>query len=123
MISDIARDRLQQLRTIPLESVLLETGAHHDRQDKAKWHTAQGAISVTGMKFMNWNQGRGGGGAIDLAMHLNNLDFKAAVDWLGRHFPVRCDPQPRPPARQFSLPPPDCRHLRTVLPDLCTESS
>src|SRR5207245_8310099 len=81
MTSDEIRDRLHQLRAIPLESVLLATGGNRDPQDKAKWHTDLGAIYVTGMKFMNWNQGRGGGGAIDLAMHLNGLDFKAAVDW------------------------------------------
>ena len=73
MNSDDIRDRLHQLRAIPLPSVLLETGAQRDHQDKAKWHTVQGAISVTGMKFMNWNQGRGGGGAIDLVMHVNTI--------------------------------------------------
>src|SRR5437899_13006475 len=105
MTSDEIRDRLHQLRAIPLESVLLATGGNRDPQDKAKWHTAKGAISVTGMKFMNWNQGLGGGGAIDLAMHLNGLDFKAAVDWLCRRFPLQ-DYSP-------SLPP-DRSKLRTL---------
>ena len=98
---------LQRLRAIPLESVLAASGAKRDHQDKAKWHTALGAISVTGMKFMNWNQGRGGGGAIDLAMHLNGLDFKAAVDWLRRQFPVPDYSEPRPMARSLTLPLPD----------------
>ena len=62
-------------------------GAEPDPYDKAKWHTVQGVLSVTDTKFMNWNKGKGGGGAIDLAMHLNNLDFKAAVEWLWLHFP------------------------------------
>jgi len=88
MTSDEIRDRLHQLRAIPLESVLVATGSKRDHQDKAKWLTAKGAISLTGMKFMNWNQGRGGGGAIDLAMHLKGLDFKAAVEWLSRRFPL-----------------------------------
>jgi len=108
------RDRLHQLRAIPLESVLLATGGKRDSQDKAKWHTVKGAISVTGMKFMNWNQSRGGGGAIDLAMHLNGLDFKAAVDWLRRHFPIPDYSESRPPARSFTLPVPDCGKLRSV---------
>ncbi len=95
MTSDEIRDRLHQLRAIPLESVLLATGGKRDPQDKAKWHTAKGAVSVTGMKFMNWNQGRGGGGAIDLAMHLNGLDFKAAADWRLRQTALR-DTLPRP---------------------------
>jgi len=81
------RDRVNCIRSIPLEVVLLRTGAERDRYDKAKWHTAKGTLSFTGMKFMNWSQGVGGGGAIDLAMHLNDLDFKAAVEWLWNNFP------------------------------------
>lgn len=114
MTSQEIRDRLHQLRAIPLESVLLATGGKRDPQDKAKWHTAKGAISVTGMKFMNWNQGRGGGGAIDLAMHLNGLDFKAGVDWLRRHFPIPDYSESRPPTRSFTLPVPDPSTLRSV---------
>ncbi len=102
---DEIRGRLHQLRAIPLESVLAATGGKRDPQDRAKWHTAKGAISVTGMKFMNWNQGRGGGGAIDLAMHLNGLDFKAAVHWLCGHFPLRDFSPSLPPVRPLILPP------------------
>ena len=114
MTSDEIRDRLHHLRAIPLESVLAASGAKRDYQDKAKWHTPNGAISVTGMKFMNWNQGRGGGGAIDLAMHLNGLDFKAAIDWLRRHFPVPHYSEPRPTTRSLTLPLPDRSKLRTL---------
>jgi len=112
--SDDMRQRLHQLRGIPLESVLAAIGAQRDHQDKAKWHTAKGAISITGMKFMNWNQVCGGGGAIDLAMHLNGLDFKAAVGWLCRHFPFRDHSASPPPVRPLTLPPPDHSKLRTV---------
>jgi hypothetical protein len=81
------RDRANRVRGVPLEDVLLQTGAKRDPADHAKWHTGKGAISCTGMKFMNWNLMVGGGGAIDLAMHLNNLDFKVAVEWLWNRFP------------------------------------
>jgi hypothetical protein len=114
MNSDETRDRLHQLRAIPLESVRAATGAQRDHHDKAKWHTAKGAISVTGMKFINWYQGRGGGGAIDLAMHLNGLDFKAAVDWLRRRFPLTDYSQSLLPARPLTLPPPDPSKLGTA---------
>jgi hypothetical protein len=70
------------LRRIPLPEVLHAAGAEADRRDPSKWHTARGMLSVNGAKFFNWNQGRGGGGAIDLAMHLNACDFTAAVQWL-----------------------------------------
>src|SRR5262245_32833179 len=99
-------DRLDQLRRVPLPAVLRETGAQRDRYDRAKWHTPQGAISITGMKFMNWHRSLGGGGAIDLAMHLNDLDFKAAVAWLQCHFPIAPDSEPSPAARRLALPPP-----------------
>jgi hypothetical protein len=114
MISKESRDRLHQLRAIPLESVLVASAAQRDPHDKAKWHTAKGPISITGMKFMNWNQGHGGGGAIDLAMHLNGLDFKAAVDWLGRCFSI---PHylPSPPApHSLVLPLPDRSKLHAI---------
>jgi hypothetical protein len=81
------RQAAQHLRALALERVLPLCGARRDEHDKHKWHTSQGALSVTGPKFMDWNRNQGGGGAIDLVMHLNHLDFKAAVDWLAQHFP------------------------------------
>ncbi len=110
------RDRANCVRGIPLQAVLLRTGAERDRYDKAKWHTEKGTISFTGMKFMNWNQGVGGGGAIDLAMHLNNMDFKAAVEWLWNHFPnpdYREEVQP-PRGPNLTLPPQDPSKLPAV---------
>jgi hypothetical protein len=107
-------DRLDQLRRVPLSAVLRETGAQRDRSDKAKWHTPQGDISITGMKFMNWHQGRGGGGAIDLVMHLNDLDFKRAVAWLQRHFPIPTDFKPPQAPRHWELPSPDRSRLSVV---------
>lgn len=107
-------DRLDQLRRVPLAAVLRKTGAERDRSDQARWHTPQGPISITGMKFMNWQQSRGGGGAIDLAMHLNGLDFKRAVAWLQRHFPLAPDSTPPPAPRRLILPPPDPSRLAAV---------
>ena len=107
-------DRLDQLRRVPLPAVLRETGAQRDRSDKARWHTPKGAISIRGMKFMNWHQGHGGGGAIDLAMHLNDLDFKRAVAWLQRHFSIPPDSTPPPAPGRLILPPPDRRRLAAV---------
>ena len=109
------RERADRLRAIPLEAVLLLSGATRDRADKAKWHTARGVISVTGAKFMNWNNARGRGGAIDLAMHLWDLRFLEALEWLARYFPGHdtVDSPPVPP-RPLLLPPPDDRRLLTV---------
>src|SRR5438105_1041325 len=108
-------DELQAVRQIPLPAVLRTCGACPDRYDRQKWHTVQGTVSVTGLQFMNWNRGRGGGGAIDLVMHLEDLDFPAAVAWLRQRF---CLPAPaasaRPAARRLLLPPSDASQLSVV---------
>lgn len=85
---DDLRPRAAVVREVPLETVLIFRGAEQDRQDKSKWHTEQGPLSVSGVKFMNWQRGQGGGGAIDLAMHLGDMDFPAAVAWLEQHLAV-----------------------------------
>ena len=110
------RNRADRVRAIPLQEVLLLVGAKRDRYDKAKWHTPKGAISCTAAKFMNWNQGVGGGGAIDLAMHLNSLGFKAAVEWLCRHFQDFDYQAPLEPVRttELILPPEDPGKLPAV---------
>jgi hypothetical protein len=99
------KELAQHLRAIPLETVLPLCGAQKDHDDKRKWHTPAGVLSVTGAKFMNWNHSVGGGGAIDLVMHLHHLDFKAAVDWLAHHFPGARLRQPVPPN---ATPPSHC---------------
>lgn len=117
------RERADRVRGIPLQDVLLLAGAKRDRYDKAKWHTAKGVISCSAAKFMNWNQGAGGGGAIDLAMHLNNLGFKAAVEWLCHRFPNLDCREPLEPAHasDLILPPQDPGRLPVVKQYLINE--
>jgi len=82
---DDFRQRADAVRSLPLERVLLARGAVRDRHDCCKWHTEQGPLSVTGPKFTNWHQQAGGGGAIDLVMHLAGVDCRTAVAWLQQH--------------------------------------
>jgi hypothetical protein len=83
------KNKATRVRQIDLKEVLKRTGAVNDTIDKAKWRTCQGVISVTGQKFINWSHGGiGGGGAIDLIIHLNQYDFKTAVRWLSENFLV-----------------------------------
>jgi hypothetical protein len=118
-------ERADRLRAVPLTAVLRLCGAQPDRYDRRKWQTARGALSVTGAKFMNWTQGVGGGGAIDLIMHLRGGGFQAALQWLEHHFPGSLSaPDPLPASRgqagpsprepDFRLPPPQPRHLERV---------
>lgn len=111
------RDLADQVRAIPLEAVLRLSGAHPDCFDRHKWHTARGVLSVTGPKFMNWTCGRGGGGAIDLVMHLHGLGFAQAVQWLAQSqtCPISAsERQPVPLQSTLVLPPPDASQLGRV---------
>ena len=85
---DNLRQRAAAVRQLSLESVLVVRGATRDERDRSKWYTEQGPLSVTGAKFINWRRGVGGGGAIDLVMHLAAIDVRAAVTWLEEHFAV-----------------------------------
>ena len=110
------RDLAQRLRTIPLERVLPLCGGQPDHDDRHKWHTPAGTLSVTGVKFMNWTLGGGGGGAIDLVIHLRRLDFKSAVEWLDGHFAgaLPQEPMPPPPVSELRLPKPAPGQLTRV---------
>ena len=102
----ISSREAQRLRAIALEDVLERWGARPDLHDKAKWHGARGTISVSGMKFMNWTGGQGGGGAIDLAIQLLGVGFIEAAHWLQQHFPQAHEGLGlSPPARTSRIPP------------------
>lgn len=55
-------------------------------QGTTRWHASAAShefeFLCTGTKFFDTRAKRGGGGAVDLAMHLFELDFKAAVELL-----------------------------------------
>jgi len=108
---------VQALRGVPLEKVLAWCGAQRDQADRKKWHTLKGSLSVQGVKFMNWSVGVGGGGAIDLVMHLRALGFKRAVDWLAQHCGA-VSPAPLVPTATtlvaLQLPAPDPSQLKRV---------
>jgi hypothetical protein len=82
---DSFRRRAAAVRSIPLQTVLTEWGAQRDSSDRSVWRTERGPLSVTGAKFFNWHLHQGGGGAIDLVMHLGEMDYRAAVEWLEQH--------------------------------------
>src|SRR3990170_4771768 len=84
MSRDDFQRRADRVRAIPLEVVLTSWGAVRDRQDRSRWHTQRGSLSVTGAKFHNWHTGHGGGGGIDLVMHLGGWDAGRAISWLER---------------------------------------
>ncbi len=76
----------ERVRDIALPDALKALGASQDRSDAHKWHTEAGVLNVTGAKFYNHTEGRGGGGAIDLVMHVAGYDFKGATAYLADRF-------------------------------------
>lgn len=110
------RARADRLRALPLPVILEELEATADPHDPAKWHTDRGILSVSGSKFMNWNQGVGGGGAIDLVMHVKEVGFGQALEWLEYHFAGLSLAQPasRFRAQALMLPAPLQEHWPRV---------
>lgn len=111
------RERAARLRALDLVAVLRTADAQPDRHDAHKWHTHRGVLSVTGSRFMNWTLGQGGGGAIDLVMHLFGLGFGQALQWLEQHFatlPFPMTPPPSSPRPTLTLPTPQPHHLAQV---------
>ena len=108
--------RAERVRAIALEPVLRLAGAQPDVHDRHKWHTSAGVLSVTGSKFMNWTCGLGGGGAIDLVIHLNHRGFMEALLWLEQHFPAPASTPSQQPNLQPSLqlPVPSVQNLRQI---------
>ena len=80
-------------------------------------------LSVTGPKFINWTCGLGGGGAIDLAMHLRQRGFMEALAWLEQHFAGAAPPSATPPGASgpLQLPAPDPQTLGRVQSYLTNE--
>ncbi len=113
------RNKANKVRTIDLGTLLQHFGCSKDPQDKEKWHTPQGVISVNGQKFMNWTQNIGGGGAIDLIIHLKKIGFKDAVLWLCDKFASssiqRESNKPHTPKRILKLPQKNQKKLQQVM--------
>ncbi|RUS93954.1 hypothetical protein DSM106972_094910 [Dulcicalothrix desertica PCC 7102] len=75
------------LRDIPLESIAYQLGLHPHPKYQGRWINANRTISITGSRFYDFiGAEHGGGGAIDLTMHLLNCNFREAVAWLHEIF-------------------------------------
>jgi len=110
------RARADHLRALPLPRVLAALEATPDPDDPAKWRTARGVLSVTGAKFINWNQGVGGGGAIDLVMHVRQVGFGQALEWLAAGFGLTAPTEPSALSapHALTLPPAAAHHWPRV---------
>ncbi len=101
------RDR-QELRGLadavrlrPLDEVAPLLGYVRDPADRSRWQRDGSVLSVTGIRFFDHVQGRGGGGAIDLVAHAGGCSPAAAIRWLAGLPPV---PAPGAPVRAGRQP-------------------
>ena len=76
-----------QLRDLPLENVAWQLGLTKTYSD-SKWKGLGHIINMDGPKWYDFSPSsqKGGGGAIDLVMHVNNYNFKEALTWLNDRF-------------------------------------
>ncbi len=114
----------ERLREIPLRDILLAAGCTPDARDAGyNWLTPAGRISLSRENYMQWynhDQGHGGGGAIDLTIHLMGLGFRGAVAWLAKRFG---EPNAISSARAFAaqrIEKAAERAIRLVAPELPT---
>lgn len=75
-----------QLREIPLTQVAYELGLDPDLKDKYKWRDERSIININDQKFYDFKDMKGGGGAIDLVMYVEQCKFGEAVHWLKDRF-------------------------------------
>lgn len=75
-----------QVRNLPLDVVLERLGCIPEPKDKKNWRTPVGRITVDGMKFFAQDLGKGGGGAIDLVMMVEETDYTGALNRLTKDF-------------------------------------
>ncbi len=76
----------EQLRGIDLEIVAERLGLERDLTNPQKWRSEEHIIRIQEGKFQDWAMSTEGEGAIELVMHIQNADLKAAIAWLSRQF-------------------------------------
>lgn len=93
----VGETELLRWRTLPASQLLPQLATHAKRditflpikgQGTERWHVNVDGrdyeLITDGPKFFDTRAQRGGGGGVDLVMHLYRLDFKAATDALRR---------------------------------------
>jgi hypothetical protein len=75
-----------QLRDLPLEDVAWHLGLDKADKGENRWKGLGQVINITDSKWYDFTESKGGGGAIDLVMHVNSCNFWSSVAWLYDHF-------------------------------------
>lgn len=84
------KEAAAQLRSLPLEQVAQALGCFQSKKllekDQKMWESPAGKIRIDGTKFFNHEEGKGGGGAFDLVMHINDCTYSEALAFLRDSF-------------------------------------
>lgn len=84
------KEAAAQLRSLPLKQVAQALGCFQSKKllekDPKMWESPAGKIRIDGSKFFNHEEGKGGGGAFDLVMHINNCTYSEALAFLRDEF-------------------------------------
>jgi len=118
------KNNIATLRDIPLTLVLEKMGAEPDPADpRRNWHHPAGRITVTDTRYYNHTQQKGGGGAIDLTMHLGEFTFPQAISFLAQEVgraeiiaeaKRRVEEAAKKPAPKIGIPPKDEAKIQQV---------
>jgi len=71
-----------QARQLDLRDTIQTLGGAQDRYDTHKWRVNDEHISINGERFYNHDRQSGGGGSIDLVIHVVGYTFRQAVAYL-----------------------------------------
>jgi len=103
--------RADRLRDLPLERVARRLGYSRDPQNRLRWKRRGSVLSISQARFYDHCAARGGGGAIDLVLHVRQGSFRDALDFLDtlpagrRPAAAAAAPQPaQPPGLQLPQP-------------------
>ncbi|MEM6752296.1 MAG: MobV family relaxase [Cyanobacteria bacterium P01_C01_bin.38] len=80
------KQQADKLRDLPLEEVAWNLGLDKTDKGENRWKGLERVLSINGSKWYDFTEEKGGGGAIDLVMHVNNFNFRSSVAWLYDQF-------------------------------------
>lgn len=111
------RLRADRLRDRPLAPLARRLGYVRDPRHRRRWRRPGSVLSIRGPQFFDHACGQGGGGAIDLVMHVLGCRFREALDFLDGSpsgIPAAARPEPPAHAPRLRLPPPVPAHWPPV---------
>jgi hypothetical protein len=80
------KQQADQLRDLPLEDVAWHLGLDKADKGENRWKGLGQVININGSKWYDFTAEKGGGGAIDLVMHVVGCNFRQSLAWLCDRF-------------------------------------